>query len=64
MFLKKENVVNELTRKIEKEDEHKKAKEIALSMLQDGMCCGTIAKYTGLSKEEVQSLDKSHTCNH
>ena len=56
--------MNELTRKIEKEDEHKKAKDIALSMLQDGMCCGTIAKHTGLSKEEVQSLDKSHTCNH
>ena len=56
--------MNELTRKIEKEDEHKKVKDIALSMLQDGMCCGTIAKYTGLSKEEVQSLDKSHTCNH
>jgi beta-N-acetylglucosaminidase len=56
--------MNELTRKTEKEDEHKKAKDITLSMLQDGMCFGTITKYTGLSKEEVQNLNKSHICNH
>ena len=40
------------------------AKSIALSMLQDGMCCSAIAKYTGLSKEEVKILDSTHRCNH
>ena len=40
------------------------AKSIALSMLQDGMCCSAIAKYTGLSKEEVKNLDSTHKCNH
>jgi len=40
------------------------AKSIALSMLQDGMCCSSIAKYTGLSKEEVKNLDSTHKCNH
>ena len=40
------------------------AKSMALKMLQDGMCCSAIAKYTGLSKEEVKNLDSTHKCNH
>ena len=40
------------------------AKSIALSMLQDGMCCSAIAKYTGLPIEEVKNLDSTHKCNH
>ncbi len=52
--------MSDFTEKTDKE----KTKEMALKMLQDGMCCSTIAKYTGLSKEEVKSLDKSHTCVH
>ena len=39
-------------------------KSIALKMLQDGMCCSAIAKYTGLSKEEVKNLDNAHKCDH
>ncbi len=45
-----------------KENEQKKS--IALKMLQDGVCCSAIAKYTGLSKEEIRNLDLSHECNH
>ncbi len=40
------------------------AKSMALKMLQDGMCCSTIAKYTELSIEEVKNLDDTHKCNH
>ena len=39
-------------------------KTIAMKMLQEGVCCGVIARCTGLSKEEVMNLDKKHKCNH
>lgn len=39
-------------------------KAIAIKMLQGGICCGVIARCTGLSKEEVMNLDKKHKCNH
>jgi predicted transposase YdaD len=62
------NIMGTLVRKFEENGIQKgkleQAKSIALSMLQDGMCCSAIAKYTGLSKEEVKNLDSTHKCNH
>lgn len=45
------------------EHELEKAKTIALQMLEQGICCGVIAKQTGLSKEEIKKLT-NHTCDH
>lgn len=41
-----------------------KSKDIALKLLQVGMCCSEISKITGLSREEIKSLDNNHECNH
>ena len=39
------------------------AKRMALEMLGQGVCCGVIAKHTGLSKEEIKKLN-NHECDH
>ena len=39
------------------------AKSIALEMLEQGVCCGVIAKRTGLAKEEIKKLN-NHVCDH
>ena len=45
-----------LARKIEKEGEYKKAKNIAIAMLQDKEDYNKIVKYTGLSKNEIEEM--------
>ena len=39
------------------------AKSMALEMLGQGVCCGVIAKRTGLAKEEIKKLN-NHVCDH
>ena len=51
-FIKKENIMGTLARKIEKE----KAKSIAMTMLQDKEDYNKIIKYTGLSKNEIEEM--------
>ena len=40
----------------ERKGEKRKAKEIAIDMKADGVPVATIAKYTGLSAEEIEKL--------
>lgn len=51
------NKTNEIISNLEK------AKNVALEMLETGICCSIIANRTGLSKEEIQKL-KNHECKH
>ena len=44
--------------------EKKAAEQEAFKLLQSGMCCSEISKITGLSREEIKSLDNNHECNH
>lgn len=44
-------------------NELEKAKIMALQMLEQGICCGVVAKHTGLSKEEIKKLN-NHECDH
>lgn len=46
-----------------KTSELREVKTIALKMLEQGICCGVIAKCTGLSKEEIKQLN-NHECSH
>ena len=40
------------------------AEQEAFKLLQSGMCCSEISKITGLSREEIKSLDNNHECSH
>lgn len=51
------NKINEITSNFEK------AKNLALEMLEAGICCTVIANRTGLSKAEIQKLN-NHECKH
>lgn len=44
-------------------DSLEEAKNKALIMLEEGVCCSVIAKCTGLSKEEIKKLN-NHVCDH
>lgn len=51
------NITHEVTDNLEK------AKNIALEMLEAGICCSVISNRTGLSKEEIKKLN-NHECKH
>lgn len=44
--------------------EKRAAEQEAFKLLQSGMCCSEISKITGLSREEIKSLDNKHECSH
>ena len=44
--------------------EKKAAEQEAFKLLQSGMCCSEVSKITGLSREEIKSLDNNHECRH
>ena len=44
------------------EGEIQRAKKVALKMLNDGLSPGQVAKYTGLTPEQIQSLNNNKVC--
>ena len=56
-FIKKENIMGTLARKIEKEGIQKGIQLVALKLLQKGIELAVIAESTGLTEEEIKKID-------
>ncbi len=58
------NIMSTLAQKWKQEGSKNNAQAVALRMMADGMPARTIAKYTGLSDEEIKELKSRSSTTH